>query len=94
MLQEKLKNKNLILGSKSPRRQNLLGGLDIEFSIQTQDVDEYYLEAKAKIQAAMVFGGIGVVIDDEEGLIIPDVARKQVCLLCIVLGNNKHKNKK
>ena len=40
MLQEKLKDKNIILGSKSPRRQNLLGGLDIEFSIQTQDVDE------------------------------------------------------
>ena len=40
MLQEKLKNKNIILGSKSPRRQNLLSRLDIEFSIQTQDVDE------------------------------------------------------
>ena len=44
MLQEKLKDKNIILGSKSPRRQNLLGGLDIEFSIQTQDVDEDFSE--------------------------------------------------
>ena len=44
MLQEKLKDKNIILGSKSPRRQNLLGGLDIEFSIQIQDVDEDFSE--------------------------------------------------
>ena len=61
---------------------------------QKQGIDEYYRDAKAKIEASIVFGEIGVVIDDEDGLIVPDVARKQVCLLCIFLENSKHKNKK
>ena len=39
---DKLKDKNIILASKSPRRQELLKGLDIEFEIRTKDVDESY----------------------------------------------------
>lgn len=35
-------NKNIILASKSPRRQELLKGLDIDFDIQTREVDESY----------------------------------------------------
>lgn len=37
-----LKGKNVILASKSPRRQELLKGLDIEFKIRTMDVEEIY----------------------------------------------------
>ena len=37
-----LTNRNIILASKSPRRQQLLGGLDIEFEIRTKDVEEVY----------------------------------------------------
>lgn len=35
-------NKNIILGSKSPRRQELLKGLDIEFKVKAKDTDESY----------------------------------------------------
>ena len=41
-LQNKLKNHNLILASCSPRRQELLKGLDIPFTIKTKEVDEVY----------------------------------------------------
>ena len=36
--------KKLILGSKSPRRRELLKGLDIPFEVLTQDIDEVYPE--------------------------------------------------
>ncbi|MEZ4924332.1 MAG: Maf-like protein [Crocinitomicaceae bacterium] len=39
---DNLKNKKVILASKSPRRQQLLAGLDIEFEIRTKDVEEVY----------------------------------------------------
>jgi septum formation protein len=41
-LAEKLKGHTLILASKSPRRQQLLKGLDIDFEVRTKDVDESY----------------------------------------------------
>lgn len=37
-----LKKYNIILGSASPRRNELLKGLDIDFEIQTNDVEETY----------------------------------------------------
>ena len=37
-----LQSKNIILASKSPRRQELLKGLDIEFEIRTKNVEEIY----------------------------------------------------
>lgn len=39
---ENLKEKRVILASKSPRRQELLKGLDVDFEIQTKEVDESY----------------------------------------------------
>jgi len=44
MLSELLKNKKIILASKSPRRKELLAGLDIEFETRTKDIDESYSE--------------------------------------------------
>ncbi len=42
MLQEKLHNRNVILASQSPRRQELLKGLNIDFEIQIKSVEENY----------------------------------------------------
>ena len=37
-----LKKYNIVLASKSPRRQELLKGIGVEFSVLTKDVDESY----------------------------------------------------
>lgn len=42
MLREKLKNYNIILASGSPRRQQFLRDLGIDFTIQVKDVEEVY----------------------------------------------------
>ena len=42
MLTEKLKNKHLILASGSPRRQNFLRDLGLEFEIRLKEVNENY----------------------------------------------------
>ncbi|MBL4938716.1 MAG: septum formation protein Maf [Lutibacter sp.] len=42
MLSEKLKNKQLILGSGSPRRQELFKELGVKFSIQVKEIEEQY----------------------------------------------------
>lgn len=42
MLSEKLKNKQLILASGSPRRQELLKELDVDFKIQIKEINEVY----------------------------------------------------
>lgn len=41
-LSNKLKNKQIILASGSPRRKELLKGLDIPFTLQTKNIDEVY----------------------------------------------------
>lgn len=42
MMLENLNKYNIILASKSPRRQELLKGIGIEFAVMTKDVDESY----------------------------------------------------
>jgi septum formation protein len=42
MLKEKISKYNIILASKSPRRQQFLKDLDIPFTIQLKEVDEVY----------------------------------------------------
>jgi septum formation protein len=37
-----IQNKKIILASKSPRRQELLGKLDVTFDIQLKDIDEVF----------------------------------------------------
>ena len=44
MLNEKFKNKRIILASGSPRRQQFLKELDVDFEIQLKDVEEVYPE--------------------------------------------------
>jgi len=40
MLRTQLKGKRIILGSQSPRRHQLMTGLDVDFEIQIKDTDE------------------------------------------------------
>ena len=42
MLNSKLKNKNIILASGSPRRQQFLTDLNLDFTIQLKEVEEIY----------------------------------------------------
>lgn len=42
LLTEKLKEKNIILASQSPRRRELLAGLGLEFSTISLDIDESF----------------------------------------------------
>lgn len=42
MLREKLKDYNIILASKSPRRQKFLKDLDVDFTVETKDIEEIY----------------------------------------------------
>jgi septum formation protein len=44
MLHEHLTNYNLILASKSPRRQKILSDLNLDFTIETKEVEEIYPE--------------------------------------------------
>ncbi len=41
-LQEKYRNQHIILGSQSPRRSELLAGLDIDFEVYSKDTDESF----------------------------------------------------
>jgi len=53
MLQSKLKNKNIILASGSPRRQQFLKDLNLNFTIQLKEVEEIYpkhLKGKAIVK--------------------------------------------
>lgn len=42
MMLDKLKEYNVVLASKSPRRQELLGGMGVAFQVLTKETDESY----------------------------------------------------
>ena len=42
MLKQKLKNRNLILASGSPRRQKFFTDLDLDFEIRLKEIEENY----------------------------------------------------
>lgn len=50
MLREKLKEYNVILASKSPRRQQFFKDLDIDFTIELKEVEEIYPPALKGIE--------------------------------------------
>ena len=52
MLTEKLKNYNIILGSASPRRKQLLAELGIEFTIKTTQKEEHFPEKLEGVEIA------------------------------------------
>ncbi|MFH0893286.1 MAG: Maf family nucleotide pyrophosphatase [Bacteroidota bacterium] len=52
MLYKNLEGKRIILGSASPRRKQLLGGLGIQFDVLPRDVEESYPENLSHQQVA------------------------------------------
>jgi len=52
MLSELLKHKTIILGSKSPRRKELLEGLGIKFETRTKEVDETFSDKIDQLKVA------------------------------------------
>ncbi|MFC2107787.1 Maf family nucleotide pyrophosphatase [Bacteroidota bacterium] len=53
LLQDKLKGKKIILGSKSPRRQSLLKQLGLEFEVKSKSLEEVYPENIEKEEIAI-----------------------------------------
>ena len=53
LLQDKLKGKKIILGSKSPRRQSLLKQLGLDFEVKSKSVEEVYPENIDKEEIAI-----------------------------------------
>lgn len=49
---ENLKSYNIILASKSPRRQELLKGIGLDFTVLTKDVDESFPEKMSVYEVA------------------------------------------
>lgn len=77
MLNEKFKNNRIILASGSPRRQQFLKELDVDFEIQLKDIEEIYpdhLQAEeitnflAKLKASV----FALDLDDNDILITSD----------------------
>lgn len=52
MIKQKLKKYNIILGSKSPRRRELLTQLELDFKIKTSEKKESYPKKLRKIEIA------------------------------------------
>lgn len=94
MLQEKLKGIEIILASQSPRRQELLKGLDIDFTIKTRPVNEVY-DGKLKAGAITEYlsilkaGAFDHDIKDNQLLITSDTI---VWLESAALGKPKNTN--
>jgi septum formation protein len=53
MIWNQFSKHKIILASQSPRRQQLLGGLELEFEIRTKDTDESYSSALQREEVAL-----------------------------------------
>ena len=85
--------KNIILASKSPRRQNLLKGLGVEFEIKTKEVEEVYPPGLKKEEVAIFLSELKAKafkedLRDNDLLITSDTI---VCLDDKILGKPKDK---
>jgi septum formation protein len=73
----KLENHQIILGSKSPRRQQLLTDAGFEFKVRTQDDDEVFDDKLPVLEVALSLAyrkasGLKNTLDDNELLITAD----------------------
>lgn len=87
-------NHKLILASKSPRRQELLKGLGLEFEIRTKEVEEVYPNHLKDKEVAIFLSELKaeafkIDLQDDELVITSDTI---VCLDDKVLGKPKDKN--
>jgi septum formation protein len=48
-----IKNRNIILASQSPRRQQLLKGLEVDFEVRTKDTDESFSDQLHREEVAL-----------------------------------------
>jgi len=79
---------NIILASKSPRRQELLASLGIQFSVKTKEVDEVYPQELAKEEVAVYLAELKAKafqndLNENDLLITADTI---VCLAQEILG--------
>ncbi len=77
MLNEKFKNNRIILASGSPRRQQFLKELDVDFEIQLKDIEEIYpdhLQAEeiTNFLAKLKASAFALNLDDNDILITSD----------------------
>ena len=77
MLNEKFKNHRIILASGSPRRQQFLKELDVDFEIQLKDIEEIYpehLQAEeiTNFLAKLKASAFALDLDDNDILITSD----------------------
>lgn len=77
MLNEKFKNHRIILASGSPRRQQFLKELDVDFEIQLKDIEEIYpehLQAEeiTNFLAKLKASAFALNLDDKDVLITSD----------------------
>ena len=66
MLQEKLKQKNIILASQSPRRKELLSGIVSEFTTQVKSVDEVYPQELSNEEIAVYLSELKATVFQNE----------------------------
>jgi septum formation protein len=67
-------NKKIILASKSPRRQELIKGLELPYSVRTYEVDESF-------PATLKAEGIAVYLAEKKALAFPDTIGEDEVLL-------------
>ena len=94
MILANLSDRNIILGSGSPRRKLLLEGLGIDFSVKTKDVEELYdeklqREEVARFLAELKANAFEHELNPEDLLITSDTT---VCLNDIILNKPKDLN--
>ncbi len=94
MLQEKLKQNNIILASQSPRRKELLSGILPSFSTQVKAVEEVYPEGLSNSEIATYLSELKAEafqnsLKDADVVITADTI---VCLGNKVLGKPKDKD--
>ncbi|MFD1165463.1 Maf family nucleotide pyrophosphatase [Sphingobacterium daejeonense] len=68
ILQERIKNVPIILGSKSPRRKELLSSMDLAFTVEIRETDESFDERLDPISAVKFIAETKLGAFDDNGL--------------------------
>ena len=68
ILQERIKNVPIILGSKSPRRKELLSSMDLAFTVEIRETDESFDESLDPISAVKFIAETKLDAFDDYGL--------------------------
>lgn len=74
LMYESLKHKKLILASKSPRRKELLGGLDLGYEVRTKEVDESFPQDLKREQIALYLS------NKKADAFLPDIGSDEIVI--------------